>query len=127
MIGRRKFRVEEIRHMLGPGASVVPIIGGAPELGAEAQLVKSPDIVLAPASALEEGDVGLLRALTGMVGDRVTLLVGNKAVFELENFRVEEVRVEPQMWGSSMASVEWVQWTARGVMLNGVKRRVSVG
>jgi hypothetical protein len=135
MIGqyRRKFRIEEIRELLRPGNSLVPIVGGAPELGAEAQIVEEPKVVLAPASALQEGSLWMLAEQTRRQPFQMTLTVHRPEqsyIFELETF-ILETKSEPLSWGSSSgpghlaAGLQWTKWTATGMMLSGVQRAVK--
>jgi hypothetical protein len=135
MIGqyRRKFRIEEIRELLRPGNSLVPIVGGAPELGAEAQIVEEPKVVLAPASALQEGSLWMLAEQTRRQPFQMTLTVHRPEqsyIFELETF-ILETKSEALSWGSSSgpghlaAGAQWTKWTATGMMLSGVQRAVK--
>jgi hypothetical protein len=118
----RKFHVEEIRELLKPGTAMVPIIGGVPELAAEAQFVDAPKVELAPASALREGRLDDLFAGVFSQSEEpelfasqaLTLIVhGTRpAVFHLPSFTID---LKWEYTRRLDSFDRWVEWTARGL------------
>lgn len=132
---QRKFRIDEIADLMGPGARVVPIIGGGPEWGAEAEIVKAPQIVLAPGSALQEGTMWDLRELVEQERVRpvrLTLMLvaqsGRRVVYEVDSL-VTELKTRPLTWGSGNLGgrvAEWAEWTMKGQFIPNTQRKVTL-